>query len=783
METKPSMKKPRKSFQTRLYLSILLLTVLIFGCIAIVFGSYGRQQEETQAALYTFALQNATIQNMDDELEWMESTVEMTISQQLTNPSADRTNGLKFIGQLVRNNTLILGVGYISYDKRRNHDTILDYVYEDSKGNIIYNTIPFDQYDYTKTQWYHHAVNENKGEWTEPYVDQTGSHKAIVSYAKAIRDKAGNVKGVVVVDVSLHDLTQELSTVQPFQNSYSFILSKKGKVIAHPDTSLILKEDIFSMAHLLDDDDYTTLGEKMLAGEKGTLHCELGDTDMLVCYAPLPHVGWTVASVCPYSTVKSEMGSLTVIILVILIVGIILLLMCFSILISHMVRPLREMTDVAYRIAQGDFNASLPTMSTDGDFGKLHEAFAHMQLSLKTYVNDLENATKARERINSELKVAHRIQMEILPTDFVLPQGYENLDIDAFITPARSVGGDFYDFWLENGKIYLAIGDVSGKGVAAAIVMAMTCTMFRSLVSERKSTSEIMSQLNRMLTRNNQTEMFVTMFIGVLDTHTGELTYCNAGHTAPFLFSPDGCSLLPLIPKLPLGLFDGVAYVEQKYTMHANQTILLYTDGLTEAENEQRAQLGTERVRQILEGMANKTSHEVIKDIRHHLQLFVGNAEQSDDLTLFAISYNNCEQLVIDNRLAELEKLPLFLNRVGERLGLEKRLLLSLRLALEEAMVNVVNYAYPKGETGKINLKVKYEPQESTLRFELTDSGKPFDPTTAKDADISLGVEERPVGGLGIFLIKKCMDEVTYKRENGMNRLMMTKKIGETKTN
>ena len=771
------MKKIRLSFQIRLYLYILFLTVVIFGCIAIAFGSYSRQQEETQASLYSFALQNATIQNMDDELEWMESAVEMTIGKHMSNPTENHSNALKFIGQLVKNSNLILGVGYISYDKEVHDEATLDYVYEDEMENIVYKEIPLKQYDYTKAQWYKNAVHKDKGEWTEPYVDQTGSHKAIVSYAKAMRDEEDHVKGVVVVDVSLTDLSDELSTVQPFQNSYSFILSKKGTIIAHPDTSLIYKENIFTMARILKDEDYTALGEKMLAGEKGTLHCELDDTDMLICYATLPHVGWTVASVCPYSTIKSEMGSFTFTALVVSIIGIILMLICFSILIFHMVRPLREMTDAAYRIAQGDFNVTLPKMSTDGDFGKLHAAFTHMQHSIKTYISDLEKATKERERINSELHVAHHIQMEILPVDFVLPQGYENIDIDAFLSPARSVGGDFYDFWLEDRKIYFAIGDVSGKGVAAAMVMAMTCTLFRSLVSKYESTSEIMSLLNKMLTRNNQTEMFVTMLIGVLDTQTGNLTYCNAGHNAPFLFSPTGCSQLPLVPKLPLGLFDGVAYTEQKCTMEESQTLLLYTDGLTEAENEQRKQMGTQRVKEILEGLGERTSHEVIMEMRRQLKLFVGNAEQSDDLTLFAISYKNCESLIIDNRLAEMEKLPVFLDKLGNQLGLEKPLLLSIRLALEEAMVNVVNYAYPKGETGKINLKVKYEPQEAILRFELTDSGKPFDPTAVKDADLTQDVEDRPIGGLGIFLIKKRMDELTYKRENGMNKLMMIKKI------
>ncbi len=778
------MKKNSMSFQQRLYLYILLLTILIFGSIAGAYSSYSHIQEEQQATLYTFALQNTTIQNLEDELEWMESTVELTIKRAMAEPQEEHGKSMEFIGQLVKNNSLLLGVGYATFPKKKHQRSPIDYAYEDSAGNIHYNRMTIEQYNYKKTQWYKTAVKKKCGEWTEPYFDKTGSHKMITSYSLPIKNNKNKVRGVVVADVALTELTDELNTVQPFENSYSFILSKQGTIIAHPKSEYIMKENIFSLAKHLKDDDYVTLGHKMLAGERGALRCELDGTDVLVCYAPLPHVGWSVASVCPYSTVKSEIGSLSITILIILIVGLILMSVCLRILLARIVRPIRQMTDAAYQIAQGDFDASLPEVRTHDDFGKLHDAFAHMQQSLKTYIKDLENATEARERINSELMVAHRIQMEILPTDSVLPQGYENIDIDGYLAPARQVGGDFYDFWMKDGKIYFTIGDVSGKGIAAAIVMAMTCTMFRSLVSKHDSPSEIMGILNETLSRNNQTEMFVTMFLGILDTDTGEMTYCNAGHNAPYLFSAEEeCKKLSVRPKLPLGLFASTKYVEEKYVMRKGQSLLLYTDGLTEAENTEKKQLGTQRVEQLLSALGGKTSHEVLTEIRHQLSLFVGEAEQSDDLTLFAINYGGCKTLILDNKLQEIEKLPRFILELGEEAELTKAQMLSFRLALEEALVNVISYAYPKREAGKINLKALYEPQESYIRFELTDSGKPFDPTQVKDADLTLSAEERPVGGLGIFLLKKQMDEVTYKRESGMNKLMMIKNIKKIKDN
>ncbi len=772
------MKKNTMSFQKRLYLYLVLLTGCIFGGIALVLNSYGHKLEEKQGELYAFALQNATLQNIDDELEWMESTVELTVKQVMSSKDMSHADALKFIGQLVKNNSLIQGVGYISYNDAKSTHAPVDYVYELPDGKMVYHTVPFEEYDYTQTEWYKTAVNGERVRWTEPYIDRTGTHRMVTSFAKPLKDSDGKLRGIVVADVALADLSDELNTVQPFKNSYSFMLSPKGVVIAHPDTTLIMKEDIYSLAKKLDDDDYTTLGNMMLAGKKGSLHCELDSTDVLVNYTPLSCVGWSVASVCPYSTIKTELGSLTLIVLAIMFLGILLLAVLVHLVLSRLVRPIRQMTDAAGLIAKGDFDASLPDITTRGDFGKLHDAFVHMQQSLKTYINDLQTATKARERINGELAVANRIQMEILPTDFVLPQGFEQTDIDAFLIPARSVGGDFYDFQIEDGKLYFAIGDVSGKGVAAAIVMSMTCTMFRCLVGRHEHPNNILAQLNNMLNRNNQTDLFVTMITGILYPETGEIVYSNAGHNAPYLFSKEnGCSKLPLKPKLPLGLFAGMSYTEQSYTLAKGESILLYTDGLTEAENEEKQQMGEERVERILTELAGKTAHQVITEIRSRLADFVGNAEQSDDLTLFVLSNQTCHTLIIDNRMEETLKLPPFLETVCEPAGLTVPQQMKLRLALEEAVVNVVSYAYPPQESGKINLKALFDPQQKTLRFELTDSGKPFDPTKAPDANLSRNVEERPVGGLGIFLINKCMDEVDYKRENGMNKLMMTKRL------
>ena len=776
------MKKVYISFSLRLYLYVLFITVVIFGCIAVVFYSYCRQREEKQAVLYTFALQGNLLQKLNDELVSIESAVDLTAKQMQNTPYVEHSKLVNFMQLLVQNNSSILGVGFISYQDEEKQDTLtpLEYVYKDKHGILQHRHLPKTQYRYQGEPWYIDAVNNQEGQWTEPYLDKWGSHDRMVSYAIAIKDNHKRLRGVVVADVALENLASDVDKVKPFKDSYSFILSKKGVVITHPNTRFIMRNTVFSMGRILQDSDYYEIGKNMPAGKKGMLHGNLQGTDVLVCYAPLPHVGWSVCSICHFSTIMSELGSVTYTILIILIIGLLLLAVCVHFIVVRTSKPIRQMTDAAYLIAQGDFHAALPEVKTKDELRKLHDAFAFMQQSICTYIKNLEHTTRAKERIESELNVAHRIQMSIIPNENALRQANEYIDLDAMLKPAREVGGDFYDFQIKDNQLYFAIGDVSGKGIAASLVMSITCTLLRSITQWHSSPCEIVTLLNEALAQNNQANMFVTLFLGRLDLETGQLIYCNAGHNPPYLFSvADGCKKLPVVPNLSLGIFGSFNYQEQSVVLQKRQSLLLYTDGLTEAENITKQQMGKQRVESVLADNAGKSAHEILTVLKQEMDRFVDGATQSDDLTLLTIGYGlkDYNALVLHNRLEELEKLPPFVEKIGKDLSLPSSLTNSINLALEEALVNVVYYAYPEGKMGEIILKESFDYNKSLLLFELIDSGKPFNPTTVKEANISLGIEERPVGGLGIFMMRKLMDEVTYKREEGKNILVMIKKI------
>jgi sigma-B regulation protein RsbU (phosphoserine phosphatase) len=276
--------------------------------------------------------------------------------------------------------------------------------------------------------------------------------------------------------------------------------------------------------------------------------------------------------------------------------------------------------------------------------------------------------------------------------------------------------------------------------------------------------------------------MFVTMFIGVLDLPTGRLRYCDAGHDAPMLMTNGKCVMLDVKPHLPVGVFEDMNYGVQEAQMTPDSTIFLYTDGLTEAMNFKHKQFGIKRVEEVLAANSQLLPQQLLETITNKVHEFVGDAEQSDDLTMMAIHYSPkhfestlTETLLIKNDVRDVTKFSTFMKSVLEKLSIEKSLARQLRLAVEEAVVNVIDYAYPAGQEGDIEIRIMFDGR--TLKTIIIDSGVAFDPTVKEKADTSLSAEDRQIGGLGILLVRELMDAINYERENGKNILTLIKNI------
>ncbi len=399
-----------------------------------------------------------------------------------------------------------------------------------------------------------------------------------------------------------------------------------------------------------------------------------------------------------------------------------------------------------------------------------------MYRSAQSFYKLIEVNTQ-KERMEGELEIARTIQSAMLPKVFPPFADRPDLNIFGMVQPAKEVGGDLYDFYVRQDKLFFCAGDVSGKGVPASLVMAMIRSLFRSVTAHEVKAENIMRQMNDPLTEQNEQDMFATLFVGVLDLETGMLDYCNAGHNAPVLVQKQGTKMLDVLPNLPLGIVGGFEYKGQQMQVQRGETLFLYTDGLTEAENVSHTQYGEQRMLQTLAAAEGMQPREMVETLQQKVEAFADGAPQSDDLTLLAIRYQ-ISAIVMRN---DIQQIPTLAEWV-EGLEVPQELNMPINLALEEIVSNVMLYAYPGRNDGKVFVEYNETEDERGKRliFTVSDTGIAFDPTQKADADITLSAEEREIGGLGIHLVRQLMDEIRYERIDGKNILTLVKSLHST---
>ena len=338
--------------------------------------------------------------------------------------------------------------------------------------------------------------------------------------------------------------------------------------------------------------------------------------------------------VVPENLIQRHGRMLNTIILLVMLIGLAAIYLFCRQQIRKVTSPLHRFARSAEEVAKGNFNTPLPDIRDDDEIRLLRNSFGNMQQSLSQYIDELKTTTAQKSAIESELSVARRIQMSMLRKN--IPER-PDLEVDATLTPAKAVGGDLYDYFVRDNRLYFCIGDVAGKGVPAALVMTTVCGAFRLLAESESEPQHIVTRMNDMMTRDNSMTIFVTFFAGVLDLDTGRLRYCNAGHKAPVLI-PQFSLLTPKLRNLPVGAMPDRTFTQQETTLAPGTTIFLYTDGLDEAENARHQMFGKERIKDVLQTTSPKP-HTLIEQMTQAVADFVGDTEQSDDLTMLALQY------------------------------------------------------------------------------------------------------------------------------------------------
>ena len=438
------------------------------------------------------------------------------------------------------------------------------------------------------------------------------------------------------------------------------------------------------------------------------------------------------------------------------------------------INNLKKINDTLGRITEGDLNVTVDVRSNE-EFSSLSDDINSTVTTLKRYI------AEAAARIDKELEYAKQIQLSALPTNF--PDG-EEFSIYAQMIAAKEVGGDFYDFYkLNDTTVAFLAADVSGKGIPAAMFMMTAKTIIKDLAESGMAVNDIFTKANEKLCENNESGMFVTAWMGIMDLTTGNVQFANAGHNPPLLKRADGSfQYLKTRAGFVLAGMEGVCYRVGEITLGEGDRLFLYTDGVPEATNVENKLYGEERLLTFMNQNSGVEAEKLLPALKANIDEFVGEAPQFDDITMLMFDYKpkkGGECMTNKTFPAKTENLNDVLGFVEETLETFEcpmKTQIAICVALEEVFVNVARYAYPNAK-GDMTLHIGFDEQTRDVTFRMTDKGVPFDPLKKPDPDITLSAEEREIGGLGIFITKKTMDTVTYAYENGENILTMIKKI------
>ena len=669
------------------------------------------------------------------------------------------------------------------------------YAWRDSSGVVRGKQMNERHPDFLVHAWYKSAFEQEKDDWTPPYLDRAASQQLTTTYLTHIHDKRGRKVGMLGADVSLEWLRKRHNREdaeihkryeQGFsEQSYSFIIDSDGTYLIHPDESRVLRMKIQDVMKATPDTLDDAMVKRMLNRESGACRINNDGQNCWVFYSYVKYADWTVVIVVPEEIINYKGNLLANIILTVLFVGLLVIYLLSSHLIRKNMRPLSRFVTAARQVAQGDFDIELPEVKSR-EVDALRDAFKEMQTSLSNYVEELKETTASNVAMDQELRIASDIQQRMLPK--VYPPFPERTDIDIFgeVVTAKKVGGDLFDFFIRDDKLYFSIGDVAGKGVPAALVMAVARSMFRSASMTYVSPKLIVESINRSVCQSNDSFMFVTLFMGVLDLANGRLLYTNAGHEPPVLVGGAHTRFLNANNNIPLGLRPDWEYTEQRSIVDRDTTLFLYTDGYTEAETVDREQFGKQRMcdEALRLSAENLDSRSFVRKIRRAERVFVNFIPQGDDISLLAIKYKGSMSnplyhrgISLLNDVKEVPALGIFVGSICADMHFNELTEQGLRLAVEEAVVNIMNYAYPQGTRAVILIEVDADADNETLTFVLRDEGVAFDPTTYQEVDVDAHVGQQKVGGLGIHLMRHYMDSLSYERKDGQNVLTMTKKI------
>lgn len=622
----------RKSFSNRLSWRIIGIVSVIIVAMLVVVAVVSHQLIADEATRATQHILHGTISDIEKPLSEVEVVTKTVAAHTLSMMGSD-AGGTDPMVQLVKytveGDSLVCGSYVIVPSCTGN----LLYYGCEVPGGVVASGSMVDEAMDSPADWLVTTAKEKKDAfWIPPHTSLVDSNKMVASYCTPVYvPGTEQLACIVVSDLGVDWMERKVEELRPYKNSMTTISCSEDCIVGIKDTAIIAQ----IRKSFAEDKELAALGEDMRLG-KDSIRRRIGKGRELsfVVYGPL-HNGWMLSIVCQYRDVLRRSAQMNFNLMLIGLAGLVVLFFACRRTIRRLSQPITELSESALNIAKGNFNAKLPEIKSQDEMLHLRDSFMYMQNSIADYIEELKVTTRANERMESELNVARNIQMGMLCNDFP-PQLY------AVLHPAKEVGGDLYDFVLKGSTLYFAVGDVSGKGVPASLMMAITRASLRFVAGLNLPMEETMSRINNSVVDTNSNNMFVTLFVGRLDLTTGRLDYCNAGHNPIVVIPPDGDPyFLKAKPNLAIGLFADFPYKAESIDLKPGTRILAYTDGVNEAERADKSLYGNERLLAYAASETvrngNTSEREVAEGLMESVKAFADGNAQNDDITIMSV--------------------------------------------------------------------------------------------------------------------------------------------------
>lgn len=775
-----------KSLKSKIiFTSFIMLTLLM--SVFIFFAIQSRMfTKQLMVQNYGYSINAAFVDNINDSIMTLEDNLKSLALIGGLHYRTSRSNELtdEVVIRIFHNypNTLGGGIWFKPYVFGDNKKYNCFYAYRNKNNKVVLDkNFASAEYDYPNQQWYKEIISKVTPKrnivWTKPYYEKIGSTTKMVTAGTGIYVN-GKLVGIATVDWEISSVIDNISKMKPHEMQFS--MYKKGKKIKNSFVLLGHADDDYIIAtndpHL-DGDSLAGHSLKEVPWYASNLYGITYITYHGKKYIPF----WRklrngmVLVICLPKTemfVYVNMIYFPFTAIILLFIFIIFARVYFGIN-RYIINPIDKLINIAHKISNGeDTNIKI---EKPAEFAQLASTFDKM-------TNDIKKAAKEKEHIVSELNIAKNIQSSSLPSVFPAFPDRKEFDIYALMEPAREVGGDFYDFYfIDENRLMFLIADVSGKGVPAALFMMTVKTLINNLSQVGYEPNEFINLINKKICENNKQGFFVTMFSGIVDVKTGEMIYVNCGHNLPLIKTGTGdYKYLECETNIVLGAFDNFDYKIHKLQLNKGDTLCLYTDGVTEAINSEEQMYGEERLLERINEFDSDDIKSMALNIKNNVLEYSKNVERSDDLTLLIFKYGNS----MKNSHSAIYKAPAskehykefykWLHQICADWNVSGELTNKIDMCGEEIYANIAFYAYEQSE-GEIKVSIQKENNEIILKFE--DSGIPYNPLEKPDPDITLPPEQRPLGGLGIFMVKEMVDDIQYEYLNTSNILRLKFKI------